>query len=1452
MSQQTNFRVFLTEKPEDPIEPEDWCKTHPDDPTCQEEPVGPVDPEPEEGSEEWCKTHQDNPLCKEEPEEPVTPEEKEEEQEGGGTIVDVPDTGSFNHYDALTTGVSAFSIAFLVLLITTLIYSRIKHQNQKKDKSFVSFKKKNYTALKTLTTLFFFIALGFLATFLKETTFAETRDFLELSIHTDSNLDLSADIINSNDIAYIKGSIVMMQYSDYGYSLYLHDDNPILVNIADESSFLHSITEPGALTDNSFGYTLEDPSTDPNSVTWYPVHAAENRDLLIDINEPVVAGDELDIYLGVRASSLPEGTYETTLNYTAISKTPFIMQDMTSDVCTLMEPGITYSFKDIRDDKYYNIAKLADGKCWMTSDLATEFIVDEESGNKGILNNDNITITEVTQDNTDLNIKETWEPNKSTMTDSNLNDNWWYCEDDETCTGTASFRHDIDTEDSHASSYYYSWYTATLNSVSYNKLWESEDDFVAKDSICPKGWQLPTREQYDRLIEVYGENKDTYISDPINMQNQGYVFYDGIFYNDTSSYHTSTVSSDNGHESAWFGVDEDVYVLYNDPNIYNSVRCVSRLDKAHVIFNKNTNDSVQNMPQSETIVASESGDIEYNLPSIKPSRNGYTFGGWAIEPNAAVEYQPGDFIRFATPNIIFYAIWYKEIDGIETMQQMDTETCINLQQGEQYILKDARDGKQYSISRLADGNCWMTENLKLDLKTDTTFTKDDTDLNSENGKNNGWTPFSDTQIEAGKGWNYCGAAATCDNSSSSVNNHGNYFYSWFAATANSGKFEDKDTSALDSICPKGWYLPSVSEYQKIVDLYGKENLLSGKSPVYFVPTEYTYFSSTPHFVDMLNLWTKNAYLHSGSTSYANHLSVYWSDNSITANDFGTKDSGNSIRCVADIDLPITLTFFADNDGKEVFDTTNTSSKRGKTITITLPDAAHAPIREGYTFIGWSTQEDKTKRNDSYYEPGEQVVLDSDLNIKFYPVWIGTVPKTILGANGNLNFVYDDKIYRPGQEYVDNLEKTTIVAVCQSNEYNINTLKTCKDTEQVKILSANFDDSFREYQPISTASWFSSDEELATITNIANLDASKVTDMSEMFFDTFSLSSLTLPNNFGVNAINMDSLFNSSAVSSLKLPEGFGVQAENMSLMFAGTSLEHLDLPNSFGSNATSMFGMFASAKIEDKLHLPDGFGSNAISMHGMFTGTEIDFDDEGFPDGFGSKATGMSYMFSDHVTPESLIFPDNFGAQVTDISYMFFNNHRSLKTIVFPTGFASNARYMDAIFSNTSIEKIYVDADDDWNKDTIYDSSNMFKNSFELPNYNYKIIDVRAAHVGEKDGVMGYFTDVCEYYGTCQESRNEQQAVQELLKSTPSILPTITTVENNLEDSTIEPTSTNDINQKTKQSAVPKEEKTSPLGATEENANNSIWVIAVIASAISLVCTILFIVYRRKKAQDRN
>ena len=77
-------------------------------------------------------------------------------------------------------------------------------------------------------------------------------------------------------------------------------------------------------------------------------------------------------------------------------------------------------------------------------------------------------------------------------------------------------------------------------------------------------------------------------------------------------------------------------------------------------------------------------------------------------------------------------------DGITTMQEMTSTICANAEENETTRLTDTRDGKQYWVAKLKDGNCWMTQNLELSL-ADRTLTPADSDIATN------WTPSTDNQ-----------------------------------------------------------------------------------------------------------------------------------------------------------------------------------------------------------------------------------------------------------------------------------------------------------------------------------------------------------------------------------------------------------------------------------------------------------------------------------------------------------------------------------------------------------------------------------------------------------------------------------------------------------------------------------------------------------------------------------
>ena len=291
-------------------------------------------------------------------------------------------------------------------------------------------------------------------------------------------------------------------------------------------------------------------------------------------------------------------------------------------------------------------------------------------------------------------------------------------------------------------------------------------------------------------------------------------------------------------------------------------------------------------------------------------------------------------------------------NGISTMQEMTTEVCQTAAANETARLRDTRDGKLYWVAKLADGNCWMTQNLDLDLSTDTALTPDDSDVSAN------WTPTMSTQTTINSGdfsetdgyngvrsfdggmyvnnsltsWTNCNyTSRSCSNwtkvedesdgakmvamseprddgviiDGNTYDAHylaGNY-YQWNAATAGTGEqATSNNTNATDSICPKGWKLPTSNNsnsgsFGGLTAAYGIGRNSDGanslrKSPLYFVPAGVGGSGSLYNVGNYGDYWSSTA----GSSTYAYNL--YFDSGYVALSNYGNRYYGQSVRCLA--------------------------------------------------------------------------------------------------------------------------------------------------------------------------------------------------------------------------------------------------------------------------------------------------------------------------------------------------------------------------------------------------------------------------------------------------------------------------------------------------------------------------------------------------------------------------
>ena len=251
-------------------------------------------------------------------------------------------------------------------------------------------------------------------------------------------------------------------------------------------------------------------------------------------------------------------------------------------------------------------------------------------------------------------------------------------------------------------------------------------------------------------------------------------------------------------------------------------------------------------------------------------------------------------------DILFTAVAHpnpaKPLHSISTMQQMTPEVCAatttplatttqldtdGSHHGDSnYVptktLVDTRDNNTYTVSKLADGRCWMTQNLRI---IDKTIIPADSDVTA-----NYTIPASSIS-----------GFSSYDISNAYVDNDGG-FYNWYTATAGTGirSFSANDYTAPASICPKGWRLPvsgSSSEFQTLYNNYNSSPALRS-NPVNLTLSGIVSWSSRIGQGLYGEYWTSMVDL--GSYAYG----LYLDTSIVSRGNSSDKKDGFSVRCIA--------------------------------------------------------------------------------------------------------------------------------------------------------------------------------------------------------------------------------------------------------------------------------------------------------------------------------------------------------------------------------------------------------------------------------------------------------------------------------------------------------------------------------------------------------------------------
>ena len=351
--------------------------------------------------------------------------------------------------------------------------------------------------------------------------------------------------------------------------------------------------------------------------------------------------------------------------------------------------------------------------------------------------------------------------------------------------------------------------------------------------------------------------------------------------------------------------------------------------------------------------------------------------GWSLSSNASIPtYAQNQVITIdssilanadSNNTIILYAVW-RQADTNMNMQNFVCTSLTNI--GDTIALADTRDNNVYTIRKLADGNCWMTDNLRLDIGATTITT-----INTNNPTNGFITAAALSSSTAPVSWCYDDNSACVDqivyntdntvarsvnpvDEATNIYYYGNY-YNQYAATAGNGVYGFSGDAAGD-ICPHGWHLPvgnTIGEWANLsYSLGGLTTFMNGNT----APTAAEMYSISHQLPTAIidSGYVSGAIFDRGvagffrsSTSIGQGV-AYMTQIEKVAFYPGTEImesfNGYTIRCIAND--PISYSLMFDSNGGSGAPQTQIVSSANSFYDFTIPSTI--PTRDYFVFQGW--------------------------------------------------------------------------------------------------------------------------------------------------------------------------------------------------------------------------------------------------------------------------------------------------------------------------------------------------------------------------------------------------------------------------------------------------------------------------------------------------------------------
>ncbi|MBR3270121.1 hypothetical protein IKG07_02640 [Candidatus Saccharibacteria bacterium] len=496
------------------------------------------------------------------------------------------------------------------------------------------------------------------------------------------------------------------------------DDNTNLVNTEDSNIVLETLpAKTGGYTDSDFivnkwGYK------NGLSNNYFPFTSG---DTVLE-NSTYTNEDSTTLRFATKIDYMQEeGTYSTTFSFNlVVNPTAPSIQNLDPALCTAAPREVI----DERDDQIYTIQRLADGNCWMVTDMnlgATNITQELNSSNTNI-------VTPVS-----AATFNSWRKTFSTVSASLSSGEFIPISGTDSVSGTNY-------------GVLYNYCVASGGSICANSYTSN-----ATYDICPAGWRLPTGGANGEPANLYNQpNYNSYAKMRASVADGGVALdLSGAFYNTSYDYSQHTGK----------------YGIY-----WTSTR--------------------------ETGTGTSTRVYNYRVDDTNSTFSGATYDhrSWGMAVRCILKDT-------------------RTISDVTTMQNISPQVVANTTNGTTATLTDARDGQEYTVAKI-NGRIWMTRNLAIGC--DGTGSTYGSNMNAKriNAEQSDFYSLSSytmptDSLKLGSDTENTISRMECSNE----------YGAWYNYPATTAGTITGSTSAeaTESICPRGWKIPSYTEGSTIAN-----------------------------------------------------------------------------------------------------------------------------------------------------------------------------------------------------------------------------------------------------------------------------------------------------------------------------------------------------------------------------------------------------------------------------------------------------------------------------------------------------------------------------------------------------------------------------------------------------------------------------------------------------------